>query len=91
VRLGPVRGIPPSLQATDVEAASGNVTHILNALAVDTGIRSERPDMWYLVSQAGFNYVDDRCSKYFYSLFRLDKRREAIKSGLTAFGQTTNA
>jgi hypothetical protein len=89
--LGPVRGISPTLQAADVERASSDVRQILYALAADTGVGPERPDRWYLVAEAGFNYVDDRCSTYFYSLFRLNRRREAFKSSFGAFGQTTNA
>jgi hypothetical protein len=45
----------------------------------------------YDVAEAGFNYVDDRCMEYFSELFYLNRRREAAKSGLGAFGQTTNA
>lgn len=89
--LGPVRGISPTLQAADVQRASENTEGILRALAADTGLKEPRDDMWYLVSEAGLNYVDDRCSAYFYSLFRLSRRREAVKSSLGAFGQTTNA
>ncbi|NNU40571.1 hypothetical protein G9X64_29625 [Rhizobium sophorae] len=46
---------------------------------------------WYDVTLAGYNYVDDRCSIYFDSIFKLNRQREAAKSGISAFGQTTNA
>lgn len=89
--LGPVRGISSVLSADQVEVASNNTHAILYALGTDTGLVPRSPGYWYLVSEAGFNYVDDRCSEYFYSLFRLNRRREAFKSGLNAFGTTTNA
>ena len=53
--LGPVRGIPPSIQASDVEVASGNVHRILYALGSDTGVTIGTPDAWYLVCTENLN------------------------------------
>jgi hypothetical protein len=85
------RGLPPAIEATDVEQAGGNTERILTALRADSAIGMPGPISWYAVSQAGFNYIDDRCSEYFNVLFQLNRRREGIKAGLSAFGQTTNA
>ncbi|MEX0953651.1 MAG: hypothetical protein WDZ83_00385 [Rhizobiaceae bacterium] len=45
----------------------------------------------YQVTLAGFNYVDDSCSQYFDRLFKLNRQRDAAKSALSVFGQTTDA
>lgn len=79
-------GIPPVLDATGVEQSSTRIDRIISALARDT-----RGGSYYEITEAGFNYVDDRCMEYFNELFYLNRRREAIKAGLNAFSQTSNA
>ncbi|MGX8008416.1 hypothetical protein ACVDG8_005050 [Mesorhizobium sp. ORM8.1] len=79
-------GVPPVIDATSVEQSSGRISRIMNALSRDTG-----GGTYYDLTEAGFNYVDDRCMEYFSELYYLDRRREATKAGLGAFSQTTNA
>ena len=84
------RGPEPILDGASVSTASSNKMIFLDALRRDANVSDIAPD-WYLVSEAGFNYVDDQCHAYFDSLFFLDRGREQIKSGLIAAGQTTAA
>src|SRR5258708_3262427 len=79
-------GVPPVIDAASVEQSSNRISRIMNALARDTG-----GGTYYDLTEAGFNYVDDRCMEYFSELYYLDRRREATKAGLGAFSQTTNA
>lgn len=58
-------GLGPILDATSVETASNNTQRVLIAFAADASLGSSASD-WYLVTQAGFNYIDDQCKAYFY-------------------------
>src|SRR3954465_15420206 len=64
--LGPRSSLGPILDATSVESASNNTRRILEALGSDALPDPVAPSDWYLVAQAGFNYVDDQCKAYFY-------------------------
>ncbi|OWV85565.1 hypothetical protein ATY78_25390 [Rhizobium sp. R635] len=83
--------VEPTLNAGDVAKKSVDRRSIMNSLRADAEYAYGGTPNWYDVTLAGFNYVDDRCSTYFDSLFRLNRQREATKSGISAFGQTTNA
>lgn len=88
------KGPDPVLDGTAAYNASGNKELLLGALARDAGFNSETPasaDFYYMVAEAGFNYVDDQCRAYFDHLFFLNKGREQLKSGLAATNQTTLA
>lgn len=84
-------GLAPILDAGAVEISSANQRRILSALANDAGVDLRTSSNWYLVAEAGFDYIDDQCRSYFDHLFFLDRDRERIKSGLAAAGQTTSA
>jgi hypothetical protein len=75
-------GIDPILDPVAVRAATTNQIVILNALAEDAGLGLGGPASWYMVSQAGFNFVDDQCRAYFNHLFFLNRDRERNKSFL---------
>jgi hypothetical protein len=79
-------GISPVLDAASVEQSAGKVERVMAALSRDAGGGS-----YYDVTEAGFNYVDDRCMEYFSELFYLNRRKDAAKAGLGAFDKTTNA
>lgn len=79
-------GPSPVIDATSVEQSSSRINRIMNALARDTG-----GGTYYDLTEAGFNYIDDRCMEYFSELFFLNRRREAVKAGFNAFNQTTSA
>lgn len=83
-------GIAPVLHGPSVEAASLNRSRVLDGLRRDAGYAGLEPD-WYDVTLAGFNYVDDACSAYFDRLFKLNRRKDAIRSTLSVGGQTTSA
>lgn len=75
-----------TISAEEIEKSSDRIERIMVALARDSGGSS-----YYEMTEAGFNFVDDRCMIYFNQLFHLNRRRDAAKAGLNAFGQTTNA
>lgn len=79
-------GPSPIIDAASVEQSSSRINRIMNALAQDAG-----GGTYYTITEAGFNYVDDRCMEYFSELFFLNRRREAVKGGFNAFNQTTSA
>lgn len=83
-------GIAPVLHGPSVEAASLNRSAVLDGLRRDAGYGGVEAE-WYDVTLAGFNYVDDACSAYFDRLFKLNRRKDAIRSTLSVGGQTTNA
>lgn len=81
----------PELQAKDITRASDNYKSIINSLIADAGLGKTEPPTFYETTLAGYNFVDLQCSQYFSSLFQLDRDRAAVKSGLAAFGTTSNA
>lgn len=83
-------GIAPVLHGPSVETASINRKGVLDGLRRDAGY-GDASFGWYDVTLAGFNYVDDACSAYFDRLFKLNRRKDAIRSTLSVGGQTTNA
>src|SRR3954469_732512 len=85
------RGLGPVIDAASVESASSNTRRILQALALDAGVDPVAPSDWYLVAEAGFNYIDDQCKAYFHEQFSLGSERAGIRSGVTAAGQATAA
>lgn len=83
-------GIGPVLSGPSVEESSLNRRGVLDGLRQDAGYGGATFG-WYDVTLAGFNYVDDACSAYFDRLFKLNRRKDAIRSTLSVGGQTTNA
>ena len=84
-------GLSPVIDATQLENATDNNIRIINSLKKDASADSLTSPSWYDVTRAGFNYVDDQCSLYFNQLFKLNRKREALKSTASAFNTTTNA
>ncbi len=84
-------GIAPVIDPVKLEQSSNRISRVMNALAQDAGGLDGSRVSYYGVAQAGFNYVDDRCMEYFSELFYLNRRKEAVKAGLEAFNQTSNA
>lgn len=84
-------GLSARLDPADVKLASGNRQDIMTALRSDAGFMSDGAPSWYDVTLAGFNYVDDRCAEYFDTLFKLNRKKESLKSSLSAFDQTSSA
>jgi hypothetical protein len=84
-------GPPPIIEGPKVEAASANKLQLLRALAQDASIGGDRASDWYLIAEAGFNFVDDQCRAYFDELFFLDRRADRIKTGLVVADKTTAA
>jgi hypothetical protein len=84
-------GLSPVMKASDVQRATTDRQRVMAALVADAGFEGYGAPSWYDVTMAGFNYVDDRCTEYFDGLFKLNRQKDALKSSLSAFGQTTNA
>jgi hypothetical protein len=83
-------GIEPLIDAASVETESVRKRRVLEALAADAQITVGPPEAWYLVAEAGFNYVDDQCRAYFNDLFFINREKERFKGGLSAIGATTS-
>jgi hypothetical protein len=89
--LGLRAGISPTLNAASVTQSSNDRQLVMAALQADAGFGSAITPGWFEVTLAGLNYVDDQCMIYFDQLFKLNRRRDAIKSALSSFDQTTAA
>jgi hypothetical protein len=83
-------GLEPVIDAASVETESVRKRRVLEALAADAQITVGPPEAWYLVAEAGFNYVDDQCRAYFNDLFFINRHKERIKGGLSAVGAATS-
>lgn len=87
-----LRPVNPTLDAEAVVQTTSDRQRIMAALQRDADFgRVAGSASWYEITLSGFNFVDDQCSAYFDSLFRLERDRRATVSGLGAFGQTANA
>lgn len=84
-------GPSPVLEATQVKTSVDNRALILTSLMRDAAGPAGTSASWYEVTRAGFNFVDDQCTTYFNTLFKLRRKDDAVKSGLTAFNATSNA
>ena len=45
----------------------------------------------YIITLAGFNFVDEQCDAYLHELFIIDQDRDKLKAGLNSAGLVTNA
>jgi len=84
VGFGRGHGLGPIIDATSVESASNNRQRILQALAKDAFLDLVAPSDWYLVAEAGFNYIDDQCKAYFYEQYLAGSGKAGVTSGLAA-------
>lgn len=88
---GEAFGPAPVLNGAEVRTSVDNRALILASLMRDAGGPAGGTVSWYEVTRAGFNFVDDQCTTYFNTLFKLRRKDDALKSGLTAFNATSNA
>jgi hypothetical protein len=83
--------VGPVIDANKLVLSSENARMIVDALREDASMMNGRPASYYEATVAGFNFVDGQCATYFNDLFYLNRRKEALKSALSSFNQTTNA
>lgn len=88
---GAAFGPSPVLSGAEVRTSADNRALILASLTRDAAGPAGGSVSWYEVTRAGFNFVDDQCTTYFNTLFKLRRKDDALKSGLTAFNATSNA
>lgn len=74
-----------------MKTSADNRALILASLTRDAAGPSATSVSWYEVTRAGFNFVDDQCTTYFNTLFKLRRKDDALKTGLNAFNATSNA
>ncbi|HLW90788.1 MAG TPA: hypothetical protein VKS78_05740, partial [Roseiarcus sp.] len=89
-RYGPA----PVLNSADVDASAQNQIKVLRGLAsasaLDLPAASGSSD-WYLVMEAGFNYVDEECDRYITDLFIKNRERDRLKGLAVLADKTTSA
>lgn len=85
------KGLDPQISYASVENSTTRINYIIDALARDTYPRDAKTWDYNLITEAGFNYIDDQCAAYFDNLFFLDRGRSQLKSGLAQTGATTAA
>lgn len=83
-------GPDPSLPSDQVGKSSDNQVAIMENLAKVAHDSSGRYDP-YIITLAGFNFVDEQCDAYLHELFIIDQDRDKLKAGLNSAGLVTNA
>src|SRR5580704_2435922 len=74
-------GPDPSLPGAQVAASADNQVTIFQGLAKVSHDSSGRLNP-YLVTLAGFNFVDEQCDAYLHELFVIDQDRVRLKQGI---------
>jgi hypothetical protein len=85
--FGGIRGPSAVLQSTEVLPASTNTRLIVEGLARDNNIPVIgvfTSPLYYDVSVAGFNFIDDQCATYFDKLFFVQRDRQFGQQVLAA-------
>ena len=83
-------GPDTSLPSDQIDKSTDNQIAIMTALAKVSPGSNGRVDM-YLLTLAGFNFVDEQCDAYLHELFVIDEERDRIKAGFNSAGLLTNA
>jgi hypothetical protein len=86
-------GLDPSISAADVKLVATQQDLVLQYLAQES-LHIEYPvagdqRYWYLITEAGFNYVDRKCDEYLYDTYVRSKESGRNKQILSAFGSAT--
>lgn len=89
-RLEDRYGLDPSISPTDVKLVAVQQDLVLQYLAEDS-LHIEYPvsgdqRYWYLITEAGFNYVDNKCDEYLYDTYVRSKESGRNKQILSAVG-----
>ncbi|RWM18293.1 hypothetical protein [Mesorhizobium sp.] len=93
-RLEDRYGLDPSISPTDVKSVAVQQDLVLQYLAEDS-LHIKYPlagdqRYWYLITEAGFNYVDRKCDEYLYDTYVRSKESGRNKQILSAIGNLTN-
>lgn len=83
-------GPDPALPSAQVATSSDNQVAIFENLAKVSHDSSGQLNP-YLVTLAGFNFIDEQCDAYLHELFVIDQERDRLKQGINSAGLMTNA
>lgn len=86
-----VGGLSPVLDPQLVETDSLDQLRILNAFASLVQRSGGSAPTWAEVARAGFLHIDRQCSIYLNQIYRFDRQKTALRSGISAIGQTASA
>lgn len=90
-------GPNPIFDPAQVQQAAERQVEVLKAFAVGADLSWPPPppgvksDYWYRVTLAGFNFVDDACTRYMEDLFGWERKRNRTKDILTLAAASTAA
>jgi len=90
-------GPNPVFDPVEVQNATDRQIEVLRAFALGANLpwppppRSLRSDYWYQLTLAGFNVVDDACTRYMEDLFGWERKRNRTKDLLTLAAASTAA
>lgn len=89
-------GPSPVFNAAEVEKATNQQMEVLRAFAAGAGLPWPPPaapssGYWYQVTLAGFNYVDDACTRYMEDLFGWERKKNRTKDILSLAAASTAA
>jgi hypothetical protein len=83
-------GPNPALPAEAITKSSDNQVRIMSAL-FEVAHDSNHHTTPYLVTLAGFNFVDEQCDAYLHELFAIEHEHEVTKKGIDQVGLLSNA
>ncbi len=83
-------GPDPAFPSAEVSKSADNQVAVLEALKVVSHNSAGQVDP-YLLTLAGFNFVDEQCDAYLHELFVIDQDRDRLKQGIDVAGLVTNA
>ena len=83
-------GPDPAFPSAEVSKSADNQVAVLDALKVVSHNSAGQVDP-YLLTLAGFNFVDEQCDAYLHELFVIDQDRDRLKQGIDVAGLVTNA
>lgn len=89
-------GPSPILDPVQVQLATAKQVDVLRAFALGADLPwppslSTQSDYWYRVTLAGFNFVDDACTRYMEDLFGWERKRNRTKDILALAASSTAA
>ena len=87
-----VRGVQPTVEQLNITSNTAAQNLLVNDLIVKAGLTrtpGPRDPDWSIVTEAGIYEIGRQCDQYLDTLFRFDRRTQAVRQGLTATGAAT--